>query len=293
LEKENRTRRIFSPLLIIILLISFLAIWASVFKPENSYLEVSFLDVGQGDSTLIEFPDGKSALVDGGPDKKVLEALGRNLPFYRKKIDIIFLSHPDADHAAGIIHVLNRYEVGRIVLTNSFHDTPEYKKLLSLIKEKNIPTTEGMRGAEFDFSRGNKIKVLYPENLSSKNNNDNSEVLLLSSPKSKVLFTGDIEKGAASGLLNLEPELKVDVLKVPHHGSRTGMVEELYMRTFPKYSIISCGEGNRYGHPHAEVTKFLEKNNLRYLRTDKEGDIVFADHGAGIEREKNASLLPF
>jgi len=286
---ENRARKIFSPISILVLVIAFLGIWVAIFIPQDKRLKVTYLDVGQGDSEFIEFPDGKNALIDGGPDKKVLEGLGRNMPFYKRKIDVIFLSHPHADHVAGLIHVLNRYEVGRVVLTRAVHTAPEYQEFLKLIKEKNIPTTEGIRGTEFDFSSGNKIKILYPEStLDSQNLNNTSAVLLLQSHETQFLFMGDLEKDGSDRLLTLTPKLHADIIKVPHHGSKNALYEPLYQAVSPKYAIISVGAQNKYGHPSSEIIDFFERSGIQYLRTDKDGDIKFSSDGTKVERTKSS-----
>lgn len=286
---ESRTRKIFSPISILILVIAFFGIWIALFIPQDKNLKVTYLDVGQGDSEFIEFPDGKNALIDGGPDKKVLEGLGRNMPFYKRKIDVIFLSHPHADHVAGLIHVLNRYEVGRVVLTRAVHTAPEYQEFLKLIKEKNIPTTEGIRGTEFDFSSGNKIKILYPEStLDSQNLNNTSAVLLLQSHETQFLFMGDLEKDGSDRLLTLTPNLHADIIKVPHHGSKNALYEPLYQAVSPKYAIISVGAQNKYGHPSSEIIDFFERSGIQYLRTDKDGEIKFSSDGTKVERTKSS-----
>lgn len=284
--QENKTRKIFSPISLLVLGVAFLGIWLAFFIPQDEKLKVTYLDVGQGDSALISFPDGKNALIDGGPDKKVLEGLGQNMPFYKRKIDIIYLSHPHADHIAGLVHVLNRYEVGRVVLTRAVHTAPEYQEFLKLIKEKNIPSTEGIRGTEFDFSGGNKVKILYPEGtLDNGNLNNTSEVLLLQSGDAKFLFMGDLEKDASDKLIAFEPSLGADVIKVPHHGSRNALNEDLYRKAAPKYAVISAGRDNRYGHPHTELINFLKLAGIKYFRTDKDGDVKFEVDGEKIYRK--------
>lgn len=291
---ENKTRKIFSPITLVVLGVAFLGIWIAFFIPRDDRLKVTYLDVGQGDSAYVSFPDGKNALIDGGPDKKVLEGLGRHMPFYKRKIDIIFLSHPHADHLAGLIHVLNRYDVGRVVLTRSVHTAPEYQEFLSLVKDKKIPTTEGIRGTEFDFSGDNKVKILYPETtFDTQNLNNTSEVLLLQSGKTRFLFMGDLEKDGSDRLLTLEPNLPADIIKVPHHGSENALNEDLYKKSGLKGAVISVGRDNMYGHPHAELLNFFQTNNIKYYRTDADGDVIFASDGINIDTIKQNGFLSF
>ncbi|MEK7447250.1 MAG: MBL fold metallo-hydrolase [Patescibacteria group bacterium] len=291
---ENKTRKIFSPISLLVLGLAFLGIWITFFIPQDDRLKVSYLDVGQGDSAYISFPSGKNALIDGGPDKKVLEGLGRNMPFYKRKIDIVFLSHPHADHLVGLIHALSRYEVGRVVLTKAVHSTPEYQEFLNLVKEKKIPVTEGLRGTEFDFSDDNKIKILYPETtLDNQNLNNTSEVLLLQSGKTQFLFMGDLEKDGSDRLLSLEPSLIADIIKVPHHGSENALNEDLYKKSGLRGAVISVGKDNMYGHPHTELLNFFKTNSMKYYRTDLDGDIVFASDGTNINTIRQNSFLSF
>ncbi|MDO8507159.1 MAG: MBL fold metallo-hydrolase [bacterium] len=291
---EDKTKKIFSPIAILILIVAFIGIWASVFAVPDKKLKVTYLDIGQGDSELIEFPDGKMALIDGGPGKKVLEGLGKNMPFYKRKIDIIFLSHPHADHVAGLVHVLSRYEVGRVVLTRAVHNAPEYQEFLKQAKDKNIPATEGIRGTEFDFSGGSKIKILYPTGtLDSQNLNNTSEVLMLESGKTRFLFMGDLENDGSDKLLALEPDLQTDVIKVPHHGSQNALNADLYKKASPKYAVISVGKDNKYGHPHTEVLNFLEASGIKYFRTDTAGDVSLVSDGTSVELKKGNNLLSF
>lgn len=262
------------------LLTAFLGIWISVFTSTEKNLEVTFLDVGQGDSALIEFPDGKSALIDGGPDKKVLESLGKEMPFYRRKIDIIFLSHPHADHLAGIIHVIKRYDVGRVAITDAVHTSPEYEEFLGVVKEKDIPVTKAVRGTRFNFGNSIEARVLYPlQNMSQDNNlNNTSQVLVLTNKKDDFLFMGDLEKDATSSMIAMEGDLKTDVLKTPHHGSQDAFNEDIYKKTGARYAVISVGK-NKYGHPYSALLDFLQASNIKTLRTDEGGDIKFVSDG--------------
>ncbi|RJO62025.1 MBL fold metallo-hydrolase [candidate division WS5 bacterium] len=285
LEQRNKTRKIFSPIALLVLLAAFLGIWISVFASSEKNLEVTFFDVGQGDSALIEFPDGKNALIDGGPDKKVLEGLGKEMPFYRRKLDIIFLSHPHADHLAGIIHVMKRYEVGRIVMTDAIHTSPEYEEFLKIIKEKNIPVTKTVQGTEFDFGNSAEAKILYHEGaLKTENLNDTSAIIFLNYQESGFLFMGDLEKDASGSILTLNPELSTDVIKVPHHGSQDAFNENLYQKTGAKYAVISVG-ANKYGHPYPPLLDFFQNSNIKLLRTDQDGNIEFVSDGRNLKNK--------
>lgn len=283
-QKSLKRKKIFTPISLVVLLITFCGIWLSYFSPDEKHMEVTYFDVGQGDSAFIRFPNGKNALVDGGPGKEVLESLGRKLPFYDRDIDVIFLSHSHADHMVGLIHVLKRYKVGRVVVTAATYKTPGYQEFLELVKDKKIPVTVARRDVAFDFGEGAKVKVLHPRSAEKyENPNDWSEVLLLTLGQNEFLFTGDIEKEASGAMLDIYKNLEADVVKVPHHGSKDALNERLYKYLTPEYAIISVGEKNRYGHPSLKTIGLLEKNGIKYFRTDKEGDISLASDGENIK----------
>lgn len=286
-KNHDRQRKIFGPISLVVLAFAFLGIWISFFiSGGDKKLKVTFFDVGQGDSSYVEFPDGKSALIDGGPDKKVLERLGQKMPFYKRNIDIVFITHPHADHIAGLVHVIKRYDVGRVVMTKAVHTSPEYQELLTIIRDKKIPVTQGLRGAEFDFSNEVKIKTLYPQSVAGVENlNDTSQVLLLESGQTKFLFMGDLEKDSSGNLLSLEPSLRVDTVKVPHHGSRDSFNENIYKNLQPKYAVISVGE-NKYGHPYGELLNFLDHASIKYFRTDKNGSVSMSSDGKNLDVSK-------
>ena len=287
MQTEDRTRKIFPLSTVIVLVGAFIFIWIHVFIPENHAFQVIFCDVGQGDAALLRFPDGKSALVDGGPDKRILECLGKNLPFYRRKIDLVFVSHPDADHVSGLSYVLQNYDVGRVIESGSGKETTEYKSLTGAIKVKNVPEIQALRGTEVDISPQAKAQILMPESVSvgAKNINNSSEVVLFSFNSSKILFTGDMEQEEAVRVAALSLKTPIDILKIPHHGSKYSLDNEFYSIFKPKNAVISVGAKNRYGQPHSEVLDFLNKAGIKIYRTDKEGDIKFQSDGQNLIRE--------
>ncbi len=278
---DRKVKKIFPFISLPVLLISFLAIWYFVFLPPVRDLKIVFCDVGQGDGTLLEFPDGKTALVDSGPDIKILECLGKNLPFYRRKIDLVFLSHPDADHVGGLNYVLNHYKVGRIIESGIGKNTKAYQSFADTVKAQQIPEIIALQGTEFDITSKTKAKVLLPASVSGSTSlNNMSEILLLTYIKEEILFTGDMEKEEATQMASFYPKLQANLIKIPHHGSKYSLDERFYYQLAPKYAIISVGVKNRYGHPHKEVLDFLGKRGIEIFRTDQLGDITFETNGA-------------
>lgn len=264
--------------------------WLSVYElSSNQFLEVIFFDVGQGDAIFIETPKRHQILIDGGPDSKILEKLGREIPFWDRNIDLLILTHPEGDHLAGLIEVLKRYKVENILWTGVKRDTFEWREW-----QKVIETQKG-KGAKLYIARSGQkiilqgsgpckfIEVLYPlENLGGqefKDSNDTSIVTKLIFGENSFLFTGDIYKSGEKKLIDEGAEIGADVLKVGHHGSKTSSGEEFIKEVSPEIAIISVGKDNRYGHPHSEVLETLAKYDITIIRTDQDGDIKIISDG--------------
>ncbi len=248
-------------------------IWSAVFSQiPGNILEVVFFDVGQGDSIFIETPNKKQVLIDGGPDKMVLEKLEEVMPFYDRTIDLMILTHPDADHLTGLLSVLEYFKVNHILVSGFENNTAVYQEWKKLIEERNIPVTLAQVGQRIVFPSGVEFDILWPdqskmETISKANNA--SVVGRLIYNESEILLTGDIEKKIENLLSN--QDLESDVLKIPHHGSKSSTGYSFLKAIRPKISVISVGENNRYGHPHQEVLERL--NNTAIYRTDRNGDI--------------------
>ena len=265
--------------------------WISVFSLSPNYeLHVTFFDVGQGDSIFIETYRGNQILIDGGPDATVLSKLGRELPFYDRTIDLMVLTHPHADHVSGLLEVLKRYRVGRVLITNVSHDTNVYKQFLDEIKKQNISITLAQAGQQIWLDDATVLSVLLPQEFLSgktvKDVNESSVVTRLSFGSIDFILTGDAgiinERAMIAGGYTIDSE----VLKVGHQGSRTSTDPGFLQAVSPDYAVISVGEDNRYGHPHQEVVDRLEASNLELLRTDKDGDVKFTSDGTILTRDK-------
>jgi len=260
------------------------------FFEESKALEVDFLDVGQGDAILIKTPDHQRILIDGGPTSTVVEKLGEHLPFYDKKIDLVILTHPHADHLDGLVEVLKRYEVEKILSTGVTHTTPDYLAWLEEIKKQNVPMEIVVAGQTIDFGSGVKMEFFYPkEDLTGKsmeNLNNTSVVSKLIFGQTSFLFTGDAETEVEDELIGGGVNLKADVLKVAHHGSRNATSQNFLEKVQPKFAVISVGADNQFGHPNAMTVKRLENIGAEILRTDKDGDIKIKSDGVEIKIEE-------
>lgn len=263
-----------------ILFISVTIIWSAVFSQvTDNILEVHFFNVGQGDSIFIETPNKKQVLIDGGPDKIVLEKLNQAMSFHDRKIDLLILTHPDADHVTGLVDVLNYYQIGHILTSGFERDTAIYHKWRKLIDEKNIPLTIAQAGQKVILDEDIVLEILWPEQplVGIKSANNASVVGRLVYGQLEFLLTGDIEKKIENILLERNWNLKSDIFKAPHHGSKTSSSYNFVKAVNSTIAIISVGEDNRYKHPHEDVLKRL--NEMAIFRTDENGDIVILTDG--------------
>jgi len=267
-----------------LLFVAAILIWSAVFsQTPDSILEVTFFDVGQGDSIFIETPQGRQILIDGGPDKTVLEKLSQTMPFYDRTIDLLILTHPDADHITGLVEVLKYYQVSHILTSGLKKDTVVYQKWRDLIQQKSIPLTIAQAGQKIILQEDVVMKIFWPEQSLiksfSKNANNVSIVGQLVYGQSEFLLTGDIEKEVEQYLVRPlgSNSLASDILKIPHHGSKTSASQNFLKAVNSQIAIISVGLNNRYKHPHPTVLERL-KNSVIY-RTDKNGDIKVFTNG--------------
>ncbi|OGF20661.1 hypothetical protein A2316_03910 [Candidatus Falkowbacteria bacterium RIFOXYB2_FULL_38_15] len=264
----------------------FLLLWGVFYwqsQEEKGKLVVNFFDVGQGDAILIKTPNNQKILIDGGPDNGVLAKLGRSLPFYDKEIDLVILSHPHTDHLIGLIEVLKRYKVKKILGTGVMHTTPEYLVWLEEINGQKIPLEIAIRGQSFDFGGETKLEILYPlENLAGQSVDDlnnTSIVSKLTFKNNSFLFVGDAEFPIEEKLIASDADLKANVLKIGHHGSKNATSENFLEKVDPQNAVISVGANNKFGHPSGRVTNRLKREGVEILRTDEMGDIKFLGDG--------------
>lgn len=253
-------------------------IWSVIFQ--NSVLpdlSIYFFDVGQGDSEFISAKDGTQILIDGGPNSKVLNELGKHMPYYDNTIDVVVLTHPHADHVSGLIEVLKRYEIGVVIESGTDYDTAEYNEFERIIKEKKIKKIIIEQPAKLSFYKGAVLDFIYPERSyfseTLKNVHDAMLVSELSFEGKKILFMGDAEKNIEARLTYEDAVGEVDVLKVGHHGSKSSSNDFFLGITKPDYAVISSGKGNRYSHPTQQVLSNLELVGAKIFRTDLDGTL--------------------
>ncbi len=264
-----------------------ITIWIFVFaeKP-RSFVEVSFLDVGQGDSILIEARNGNQVLFDSGPNRKVLSELSKELPFFDRSIDILVATHPDTDHIGGFPEIVKRYKTRLFVEPGIGSETSLYKELKNRLKAERVSVLEAKKGMVIDLKDGSFIEVFFPDrDISGLDPNDASIIARYVFGEVCFLLTGDASQKMEEYVLSLEKEdLNCDVLKVGHHGSKTSTSPAFVSAVSPSVAIISAGKDNRYGHPHEEVLETLEKAGIEILSTAQMGTIRMRTDGKNLNK---------
>lgn len=242
-----------------------------------------FLDVGQGDSELLILPGGIKILTDAGPNQKILQSLQRVLTAGERYIDIGIISHPQADHFSGFNYLLDNYKFGAFVFggRSDSAGVGDWQILMDKIKSRNIPLLavsagDGIRNG------GNRIDFLSPDDayIQSAELNDVGLVELIKTGSFRALLTSDTGENIESYLIKKGAELKADVLKVAHHGSKYSSSEPFLEAVNPKVAVIEVGASNKYGHPTKDALANLASVAAKIFRTDQNGNIgIFAENG--------------
>ncbi len=255
-------------------------------------LAVSFIDVGQGDSILVETPEGKNILIDGGGIpawRQQKYKIGAKVvsPFLQQKkikqLDMMILTHGHTDHLDGLLDVLDAYPVAEFVDTlegGGGVTDDEYIKVLQAVKTKKIKYRLASAGDSLDFGPSLQVLVLNPPQDRFNNPNDNSLVIKITYNKVSFLLTADIGQVAERIMLSVYGDmLTATVLKIAHHGSRSSSCASFLHEVNPGLAIISCGRNNSFGHPHPEVLQRLKRKNIPYLITAKKGTVTVITDG--------------
>ncbi|MFJ6264008.1 MBL fold metallo-hydrolase [Lysinibacillus xylanilyticus] len=243
-------------------------------------MRVHFIDVGQGDSIFIESPNGKTMLVDGG-----VKGAGQNVVSYLKelgvkKLDIVVATHPDADHIGGLIPVLNSIDIGQFYDSGKVHTSQTFEEMLTLIDTKNIPYNVPKTGDSIAFDDDINVKVLNA-NENATDNNDASIFLKIAYGNVSFLLTADA--GVSLEKEMMQDDVKATILKAGHHGSNTSSSAEFIQAVHPEVTILSYGEGNKYGHPHAEVVERLQAIGSEIYATAEAGTVIVSTDGVNYD----------
>lgn len=263
-------------------------IWSTVFgSVQSSTLTVAFLDVGQGDSIFIEAPNGNQVLIDGGASAAVLRELSRVMPFNDRSIDIVIATHPDKDHIGGLSDVLERFDVEYILESGVIGESNTFNSFVSLAEQEKKEGANRLlarRGQVIVLDQGIELRILFPDrDVSEIESNAGSVIAQLVYGETEFMFTGDSPQAIEKYLVSIDgANLRSDVLKVGHHGSRTSSSEIFLAAVLPSYAVISAGADNRYGHPHAEVLESFNVIESELISTYESGVIIFESNGETI-----------
>jgi len=272
------------------ILIAFFGLLAFIFWPDpcEKSLCLSILDVGQGDAIFVRTDDGQKILIDTGADGRAVIELGGVLGMFEREIDLLVLTHPDLDHIGGAVDVLERYDVGQILLTGVAHETAAYSEVLRLSSEKKIPVIPATTETAIEISGETEIEILWPQqNLIGKNVGDLNEtsiVLRVDFGQTSAILTGDIGVETERELIENGAKLQADILKLGHHGASTSSSEKFVAAVNPSIVLISAGKDNKFGHPTPEVLARVEEKDV--IETSKSGTVTLIfDGGEKIVRK--------
>lgn len=253
---------------------------------DDGNLSVYFLDVGQGDSTLIVWQD-TTLLIDAGPDSAERDLIARLENLGVRELDAVIFSHPDGDHTGGANAILSSFSVGQILLPRGdvmLREDEDYQRIVADAAEKQIPVIS-VRGGETYSLGGLTLEILAPNSIFYAEINDYSIAARVVYGETSFLFTGDAgEVSEAEMTERYGDRLHSTVYHAGHHGAATSTGEAFLAAVSPEYAVISCGAGNTYGHPRAETLDLLEAYGVRYYRTDEEGTILFRSDGKTVHK---------
>lgn len=242
-------------------------------------LTVEFIDVGQGDSTLVHLPDGKTLLIDAGERKEGERVMDRLKEQGITRLDYVIGTHPHTDHIGGLQAIIENFDIGAIYMPKKLHTTKTFERLLEAIDQKGLKVHAASAGVTVLEEPGLFATFVAPSNADYEELNDYSAVLRLTFGTTSFLFTGDAEAQSEHEMLAGGHSLSADVLKVGHHGSTTSNTAAFLKAVSPTHAVISCGADNDYGHPHQQIVKRLTALGATLWRTDEQGTITVVSDG--------------
>lgn len=256
---------------------------SNTYKTDSSsagQMQVHFIDVGQGDATLIAC-DGHYMLIDAGNNDKGTTVQSYLMSQGVEKLDYVIGTHPDADHIGGLDVVIYKFDCDTIIMPDVANDTRTYDDVVQAMKSKGYQTTYPVVGETYTLG-GATFTIVAPNADYGNDMNDWSVGVLVQNGNNRFLFTGDAEEKAEEDILNNGIDISADVYVAAHHGSKTATSQAFLDKVSPTYVVISAGEGNKYGHPHTEVLNRLRAAGISVFRTDEQGTIMATSDGNDI-----------
>lgn len=254
----------------------------SLGEPIKGEMNVTYLNVGQGDSELIQV-NGKNMLIDAGTnagaDELVKDLKDRGI----KSIDIAIATHPHEDHIGGMDEILENFDVKSFYAPKVAHSTKTYENMLKAVKKEGLKVKQIKEGTNIDLGTNTNVEVYTPTKSSYDDLNNYSPIMKITYGKNAFMFTGDAEEIAEQEALKEKKDLHADVLKLGHHGSHSSTSEPFLKAVDPSIAIVSCGKNNKYGHPHKETMDKLKKANVKVYETFRDGDITISSNGKKLD----------
>jgi len=249
-------------------------------------IELHFLDVGQGDSTLVILPNNKTMLIDAGKREYGTSVVNYIKKLNISKIDYLVMTHPDADHIGGMSTVINNFDIGTIYMSDVTSTTKTFEDLLLNIDSKGL-TISTLKANDIILESDDFNVTLLSPIKKYSDNNDMSLVIHITYMNNSFLLMGDAGTKVENDILNSNSNIIADLIKIGHHGSSYSSNTKFIEKVSPQFAIISCGKDNQYGHPSSQILEILEKNGVKVYRTDEVRNIIAISDGNSIDIEYN------
>ncbi|HBI7169068.1 TPA: MBL fold metallo-hydrolase, partial [Clostridium perfringens] len=251
-------------------------------ESEYSGMSVTYLNVGQGDSELIQV-NGINMLIDAGTNAGANDLVKDLKNRGIKTIDIAIATHPHEDHIGGMDEVLENFDVKSFYAPKVAHTTKTYENMLKAVKNEGLKIQQIKEGTKIDLGKDTEVQVYSPVKSQYEELNNYSPVMKISYGQNSFMFTGDAESLVEKEILNENKDLKADVLKLGHHGSHSSTSEEFLKAVNPSIAVVSCAKDNKYGHPHKETMSNLKKAGITVYETFRDGDITISSNGKKLD----------